>query len=51
MYKNLDDSSEENIRKHVGKYNNHFSRPADDQNTIFTQPYIGSQGLGTRTYF
>jgi len=46
MFKQLDYSSDENIRKDVGEYNNHFTRPGDDQDVIFTQPYIGSQGLG-----
>ena len=46
MFKHLDNSSEQNIRKHIGKFNNHFTKPADDENVIFTQPYIGSQGLG-----
>jgi len=52
MFKNLDysvEDSDENIRKDVGEYNNHFTRPGDDQDVIFTQPYIGSQGLGTHT--
>jgi len=46
MFKKLDHSSDENIRKDVGEYNNHFTRPGDDQDVISTQPYIGSQGLG-----
>jgi len=46
MFKQLDYSSEENIRKDVGEYNNHFTRPSDNDDVIFTQPYIGSQGLG-----
>jgi len=46
MFKQLDHTDDENIRKDVGEYNNHFTRPGDDEHTIFTQPYIGSQGLG-----
>jgi len=47
MFKCLDDSSQlQDIRKHVGEFNNHFTKPGDDQDVIFTQPYIGSQGLG-----
>jgi len=48
MFRNLDDSSGENIRKHVGAYNSHFTKPGEDQDVIFTQPYLGSQGLGIR---
>jgi len=44
MFKQLDYSSDENIRKDVGEYNNHFTRPGDDQDVIFTQPYMISQG-------
>ena len=47
MFKNLDNSSLTNIRKAVGEYNDHFTKPAGDYNIISTQPYIGSQGLGT----
>jgi len=47
MFKDLGNSSEENIRKEVGGFNNLFTKPGDDRDVIFTQPYIGSQGLGT----
>jgi len=46
IFKNLTSASKENIRKDVGIFNNHFTLPADDRDVIFTQPYIGSQGLG-----
>lgn len=42
----LDDAYLQNIRKDVGVLNDFFTKPGDDFNTIFTQPYIGSQGLG-----
>ena len=47
VFKYLGNSSDQNIRKDVGAFNNLFTKPGDDRDVIFTQPYIGSQGLGT----
>jgi len=46
LFRNLDSSSEQNIRKDIGEFNNYFTKPGDDRDVIFTQPYIGSQGEG-----